>query len=728
MLGAAWFIVIRLLSPQWTVYEQYQYGWAVPFLCLYLLFLRWQDRPGEEGGGGESRELRVESGGIVAARGAAHARPGEGESGKVGNGEEGRATGEEVSELSASSPLPSPPRDVEVREWAARKGLSALPGVERRSQESEGRKVESGESGVGSSGIVAARGGAHARPGEEGKWEGGKVGEEVRELSASSPLPSPPRDVEVRELTARKGPLRRRDSAARLTRPALPLLCLVVVGLLWLPTRIIVEANLIWRAASWAMAGQLVLITLAILLLAGGRAWMKHFGFAAAFFLVAVPWPSQWENALVQGLMRWNTAIVVEMISLLGIPALQHGNVIEVSTGMVGVDEACSGIRSLQATFMIALFFGEYYRLRPGRRVGLVAAGAGLAMGCNIARTFTLVYVSSRAGLEAMERWHDPTGVAILLACFCGLWWIATRMKQPRMSTDEHGTMGNQPVGKIKAAELNVTEGETARTGLRALPGEEGKGERGKGGEFKVESRKQKAENTKDGNRERRESGRGKVPRGVVVGLAIWLGLVEVVNALWFGLRDQQRTDVQNWTVHWPTEKAGFRKVEFSARVLAELRSQRHESVGWREDDGSLWQVFHLGWGPATNKAQRVKVLLAKGHRPEVCLPAAGSELVEQRGIKEFTVGGLALPFRAFEFADQKRPLVVYFCSWEDGDPGTPAELRENNASRLRAAWIGHRSVGQRVLELAIWGKKTADEADEAMVKVLGEMVSVSAQ
>jgi hypothetical protein len=26
----------------------------------------------------------------------------------------------------------------------------------------------------------------------------------------------------------------------------------------------------------------------------------------------------------------------------------------------VGIDEACSGIRSLQATLMIALFFGEF--------------------------------------------------------------------------------------------------------------------------------------------------------------------------------------------------------------------------------------------------------------------------------------------------------------------------------------------------------------------------------
>src|SRR5882757_3155328 len=44
-LGALWFGVCRELSGEWSVNEQYNYGWFVPFFALYLFWLRWEDRP-----------------------------------------------------------------------------------------------------------------------------------------------------------------------------------------------------------------------------------------------------------------------------------------------------------------------------------------------------------------------------------------------------------------------------------------------------------------------------------------------------------------------------------------------------------------------------------------------------------------------------------------------------------------------------------------------------------
>ena len=113
------------------------------------------------------------------------------------------------------------------------------------------------------------------------------------------------------------------------------------------------------------------------------------------------------------------------MLNAVGVPALLHGNVIEVSTGLVGIDEACSGIRSLQATLMIALLFGEYYRLAATRRGWLLVAGPALALFFNFVRTFVLVSVAAHAGLPTMQRWHDPTGVALLVGCFTCLWLVA---------------------------------------------------------------------------------------------------------------------------------------------------------------------------------------------------------------------------------------------------------------------------------------------------------------
>ena len=50
-LAWLWFTVINHLRVEWAVNPQYAYGWAVPFLCLYLL-----------GRKAESRKQKVEIG------------------------------------------------------------------------------------------------------------------------------------------------------------------------------------------------------------------------------------------------------------------------------------------------------------------------------------------------------------------------------------------------------------------------------------------------------------------------------------------------------------------------------------------------------------------------------------------------------------------------------------------------------------------------------------------
>src|SRR5256886_15987908 len=125
--------------------------------------------------------------------------------------------------------------------------------------------------------------------------------------------------------------------------------------------------------------------------------------------------------------------INVEVLTAIGIPAVQLGNVIEVSSGYVGIDEACAGIRSLQATFMVSLFLGVFYSFSVRRRVILVVAGALLAFFCNLIRTFLLVYLGAEHGFQAIKNWHDPAGYTILTICLLGLWglsWILSRKRE----------------------------------------------------------------------------------------------------------------------------------------------------------------------------------------------------------------------------------------------------------------------------------------------------------
>jgi Transmembrane exosortase (Exosortase_EpsH) len=40
VLSCYWLLLIRQLGAQWAIFEQYRYGWFVPFLCLYLVWQR----------------------------------------------------------------------------------------------------------------------------------------------------------------------------------------------------------------------------------------------------------------------------------------------------------------------------------------------------------------------------------------------------------------------------------------------------------------------------------------------------------------------------------------------------------------------------------------------------------------------------------------------------------------------------------------------------------------
>ena len=148
-----------------------------------------------------------------------------------------------------------------------------------------------------------------------------------------------------------------------------------LILVLLLPIRAIEEANPDWRFLSWVLALSVVAFSLLALFAVAGTPWLRHFAFPICFFLVAVPWPVQFENMVVQAMMRAVAYVAVEIAGWFGLGAYQLGNVIQLRNGFVGVDEACSGVKTLQAGIMVALVLGELLQLRSRRRVALFFLG-----------------------------------------------------------------------------------------------------------------------------------------------------------------------------------------------------------------------------------------------------------------------------------------------------------------------------------------------------------------
>ena len=128
------------------------------------------------------------------------------------------------------------------------------------------------------------------------------------------------------------------------------------------------------------------------------------------------PCPSN--SQLTRRLLHFVAAGVTGLANLLGIAALQRGNVIEIATGTVGIEAACSGVESLQAGFMAALFLGEFFALPVARRIVLVALGAAGAILANFLRVLWMVRYAARHGPQAALDWHGAAGLAATAALF----------------------------------------------------------------------------------------------------------------------------------------------------------------------------------------------------------------------------------------------------------------------------------------------------------------------
>jgi exosortase len=163
-----------------------------------------------------------------------------------------------------------------------------------------------------------------------------------------------------------------------------------------------------------------------------GSAGVKTFGFGLAFFLIALPIPSVIYGQIISSLQHGITVVNVEVLALLGTPASIQGNLVQLPTGVLGVDEACSGIRSLQSTVMATLFIGYLTLERFGFRALLFVSGLLLAIFGNLIRVFSLSYSASIHGIEAVDAAHDVAGWSILMFTVVGvgvLSWVFGKME-----------------------------------------------------------------------------------------------------------------------------------------------------------------------------------------------------------------------------------------------------------------------------------------------------------
>jgi exosortase len=444
----------------------------------------------------------------------------------------------------------------------------------------------------------------------------------------------------------------------------------IILAFLYLPTRLIEAATPEWRPIQWSLGIQTVGLTLYAIYLAGGKSWLRQAVFPLAFFLVAIPWPTLFETPVIQGLSRMNAAMVVNVLSILDVPAIQHGNVIEVSTGFVGIDDACSGIRSLQSSLMISLFLGEFYLFDRRRRLLLIPISFALAMILNVCRTSLLTWVAAKRGIGAIAEYHDEAGISILLVCTALLWsagWFLNRWNLPHA--------GN----KMATADCPRP---TARD---------------------------------NDDKARRQLNRF----GII--LIVWLVAVESGVELWYLIRESHLKPGPAWTVNFPEANPTYKNLPLTAAEHELLRFDQGQKGQWLEPDGTVWQAFYFNWLPG-----RVAGYLAKRHTPDICMTATGLKMTSGPELMVLDINSVELPMRHYVFTSSSGILQVYQCHWEAGmgkDTYTADESSRFNL--IRGVWAGRGKHGQKVLEIIITGYGDPEIAKKALIRQLAALIKV---
>ena len=407
-----------------------------------------------------------------------------------------------------------------------------------------------------------------------------------------------------------------------------------------LPARLIQEAAPDWSVANWSFALVVALTTFAFLGRTGGWRWAGWFLFPLLFLLTAVPWPQRFDLWLTQTLMRNVAAVTVELLGWFNLPAVRQGNLICLTTGAVGIDEACSGIRSLQAMLMVSLFLGDLWRLDAGRRLALVAAGLGLAFVGNVVRTTLLSTVAARAGVDAIHAWHDPAGFGILCFGLAGCWLLGARWRRPAVAPPTP-----DPAGQVAPPRLPI------------------------------------------------------LPAIVPVGLILALLASEAAVGFWFG-RHESGAAPTPLAVAWPTGDPAFHPVAIPDAARRILLCSEGDAAAWRDPAERDWSLYHLRWAPGTTSTQSARLhrpetcLEASG---AILMADFGRQEVSVLG------GSLSFQGYLFQKEGKPLYVLFSLHEQRPHDRDPTAMLQDwSGWSRVQRAVAGQRNLGQESVEIVM--------------------------
>jgi exosortase len=150
--------------------------------------------------------------------------------------------------------------------------------------------------------------------------------------------------------------------------------------------------------------------------------FLMFFIFPIFIWALSTPMYLGLENRVSTFLLQKVTFVVFNFFDLLGMPLERRGSVLMLPNGEVGVEEACSGIRSLMGCLFAGSFLSAVFLDKFWKKALLVSMAMILAVLTNLLRGLFLTGWAYRYGSEAIAGLvHDVAGYAVLGLTVLGL-------------------------------------------------------------------------------------------------------------------------------------------------------------------------------------------------------------------------------------------------------------------------------------------------------------------
>ena len=152
-----------------------------------------------------------------------------------------------------------------------------------------------------------------------------------------------------------------------------------------------------------------------IVLFLFGTAWLRALLFPLGLLFLMVPIPAVIYNRITFPLQLLASETSSSILSLLGIPVLREGNILELANRRLSVVEACSGIRSLLSLSFLSLVYGYFMEKKTWRRVVLFVATVPIAILANAGRVTITGLLTEYKPELAEGFFHSASGWVIFM-------------------------------------------------------------------------------------------------------------------------------------------------------------------------------------------------------------------------------------------------------------------------------------------------------------------------